>query len=148
MLKGLPEAVIAQVLRERITYVPGGRELVATMKAHGGHAALVSGGFTGFHRTGRAARSALTRTAPTRCSTECGKLTGEVARPILGREAKVAALNEIAGAARHRRGADAMAVGDGANDLGMLGAGGHGRGAARQARRSPPNATSGSTTAI
>jgi phosphoserine phosphatase len=48
LLAGLPESVIARVLAERITYTPGGRELVATMKANGGYAALVSGGFTAF----------------------------------------------------------------------------------------------------
>ena len=48
LLKGLPEAVIAQVLRDRITLMPGGRVLLATMKANGAHAALVSGGFTAF----------------------------------------------------------------------------------------------------
>ncbi len=63
-----------------------------------------------------------------------GKLTGTVAEPILGREAKVAALHEITA----RLGlslADVIAVGDGANDLGMLGLAGSGRGAARQAQR-------------
>ena len=48
LLKGLPEAVIGQVLRDRITLMPGGPALVATMRANGGYAALVSGGFTAF----------------------------------------------------------------------------------------------------
>lgn len=48
LLAGLDAAVIDRVLAERITLMPGGRELLATMKANGGHAALVSGGFTAF----------------------------------------------------------------------------------------------------
>lgn len=124
LLRGLPEAVIGQVLAERISFTPGGRELVATMKANGGHAALVSGGFTAF--TGAVAEAlGFDEHRANRLLASCGKLTGEVARPILGREAKVAALREIA--ARLGIGTDAaMAVGDGANDLGMLGLAGAG----------------------
>jgi len=124
LLRGLPEAVVGQVLRERITFTPGGRELVATMKANGGHAALVSGGFTAF--TGAVAEAlGFDEHRANRLLASCGKLTGEVARPILGREAKVAALREIAG--RLGIGTEAaMAVGDGANDLGMLGLAGAG----------------------
>ena len=124
LLRGLPEAVIGQVLAERITYTPGGRDLVATMKANGGHAALVSGGFTAF--TGAVAEAlGFDEHRANRLLASCGKLTGEVARPILGREAKVAALREIAG--RLGIGTEAaMAVGDGANDLGMLGLAGAG----------------------
>ena len=48
LLGGLPESVIDKVLAERITMMPGGATLIATMKARGGYAALVSGGFTGF----------------------------------------------------------------------------------------------------
>ncbi|MCR9150982.1 MAG: phosphoserine phosphatase SerB [Rhodobacteraceae bacterium] len=124
LLRGLPEAVVGQVLRERITFTPGGRELVATMKANGGHAALVSGGFTAF--TGAVAEAlGFDEHRANRLLASCGKLTGEVARPILGREAKVAALREITG--RLGIGTEAaMAVGDGANDLGMLGLAGAG----------------------
>ncbi len=48
LLKGLPESVIDDVLDKRITLMPGGPVLLATMKAHGAYAALVSGGFTAF----------------------------------------------------------------------------------------------------
>ncbi len=124
LLRDLPEAVVAQVLRERITYVPGGRELVATMKASGGHAVLVSGGFTGFAEP-VARHLGFDEVRANRLLTSCGKLTGEVARPILGREAKVSALTEIA--ARLGIGTEqVLAVGDGANDLGMLGVAGAG----------------------
>jgi len=124
LLAGLPETVTGRVLAERITYTPGGRALIATMKANGGHAALVSGGFTAF----TAAVSAHLGFDENRANTllvEGGMLTGRVAEPILGREAKMAALREIS--ARLGLGHDeVMAVGDGANDLGMLGMAGAG----------------------
>ena len=124
LLKGLPEAVIDRVIAERITLAPGGAVLVATMRAAGGHAALVSGGFTAF--TARV--GALLGFDEEQANTlivEDGHLTGEVGRPILGREAKIAALE----ATTARLGItedDVIAVGDGANDLGMLGRAGMG----------------------
>ena len=118
LLAGLPESVIARVLAERITYTPGGRELIATMKANGGHAALVSGGFTAF-TAAVSAHLGFDENRANRLLVENGVLTGQVALPILGREAKVAALEEIS--ARLGIGHDrVLAVGDGANDLGML----------------------------
>jgi phosphoserine phosphatase len=124
LLKGLEEAVIARVIRDRITLMPGGQALVATMRGNGGYAALVSGGFTVF--TG--AIAGVLGFDENRANTllvEGGRLTGAVAEPILGRAAKVQALEEISA----RLGispADAVAVGDGANDLGMLGLAGMG----------------------
>jgi phosphoserine phosphatase len=124
LLRGLDESVIARVLAERITAMPGGRELVQTMKAQGAHAALVSGGFSAF--TSRlAAQLGFDENRANTLIIADGKLTGEVARPILGREAKVQALADIS----MRLGltaADVLAVGDGANDLGMLGRAGTG----------------------
>ena len=118
LLKGLPEAVIDKVLAERITFTPGGRELLATMKANGGYAALVSGGFTAF-TTAVARELGFDEHRANTLLAENGLLTGDVARPILGREAKIAALEEIT-ARLGLSHADVMAVGDGANDLGML----------------------------
>ena len=118
LLKGLPVAVISEVIEKRITLTPGGKELVATMRAKGGYAALVSGGFTAF--TSRVAE--MIGFDENRANTlveEDGKLAGIVTDPILGREAKVEALEEIA-AKLGITPADAMAVGDGANDLGMI----------------------------
>ena len=118
LLKGLPETVIGQVLAERITYTPGGRELIATMKANGGHAVLVSGGFTAFSEV-VAAELGFDENRANTLLIENDHLTGDVARPILGREAKISALEEIS--ARLGIGhQDVLAVGDGANDLGML----------------------------
>ncbi|WP_136441909.1 phosphoserine phosphatase SerB [Pacificoceanicola onchidii] len=124
LLKGLPENVIDTVVANRITLMPGGRELLATMKANGGHAALVSGGFTAF--TTRV--SALLGFDENRANTlliEDDTLSGEVGRPILGREAKIDALEQITARIGISE-ADVIAVGDGANDLGMLGRAGLG----------------------
>ena len=124
LLKGLPETVIGQVLRDRITLRAGGRQLVATMRAGGARAALVSGGFTAF--TGPvAAALGFDENRANVLHVAAGALTGTVAEPILGRDAKVRALHEIS-AAMGISPAEAMAVGDGANDLGMLGLAGAG----------------------
>lgn len=124
LLKGLDVTVIDRVLAERITHMPGGRALIATMKARGGYAALVSGGFTAFTEAVAGALGFDEHRANTLLSKD-GKLTGEVADPILGREAKVSALNEIT-ARLGITANDVIAVGDGANDLGMLGLAGAG----------------------
>ncbi|MEB8387637.1 phosphoserine phosphatase SerB [Rhodobacteraceae bacterium KMM 6894] len=124
LLKGLPEAMIDRVLDTRITFMPGGKTLLATMQAQGGHCALVSGGFTAF--TARvAAALGFDEHHANRLIVEGGVLTGAVERPILGREAKVEALEQIT-ARLGLTAAQVMAVGDGANDLGMLGRAGAG----------------------
>ena len=124
LLAGLPETVIADVLSNRITLMPGGRELLATMKANGAYAALVSGGFTAF--TAHVAQTlGFDENRANTLVIADGKLSGTVGLPILGREAKVAALRDISA----RLGLthdEVMAVGDGANDLGMLGLAGAG----------------------
>lgn len=118
LLKGLPESVIQKVIDERITFMPGGKELLATMKRDGAYCALVSGGFTAF--TGYVAEAlGFDENRANTLLVENGELVGKPGLPILGREAKVAALEEITarlGLAHD----DVMAVGDGANDLGML----------------------------
>lgn len=124
LLAGLPESVVGEIIASRITLTPGGGELVRAMRAAGAYTALVSGGFTvftgpigamiGFHED----RSNILETAD-------GRLTGHVREPILGKEAKLAALIEL----RERLGLgkeETMAVGDGANDLAMLGEAGLG----------------------
>ncbi|MBO9413172.1 MULTISPECIES: phosphoserine phosphatase SerB [unclassified Ruegeria] len=124
LLKGLDEAVIDKVLAERITLMPGGKELVGTMRANGGYAALVSGGFTAFTAKVGAELGFDENRANTLLA-EGGKLTGDVGRPILGRQAKVDALEQIT-ARLGLSESDVIAVGDGANDLGMLGRAGTG----------------------
>ena len=118
LLKGVDAGVIGKIIRERITYMPGGATLVATMKAHGGRAALVSGGFRQF--TGEvAARLGFDWHEANELIIADGKLTGSVREPILGKDAKVAALRRFA-AGVEASPMDVVAVGDGANDIPML----------------------------
>lgn len=124
MLKGLNLAALEACHEERVRLNPGARELVATMKAHGARCVLVSGGFRYF--TSRVA--AMAGFDADRANTlidDGAVLTGEVGMPILGREAKLAALIEettaLGGTAD-----DALAMGDGANDLDMIKAAGLG----------------------
>lgn len=118
LLKGLKTTVIDTVLQEKITLMPGAETLVSTMKNAGAYTALVSGGFTAF--TEQIARIlGFDENRANVLLSRNGKLTGHVAAPIVGRQAKVVALNEIC----LRLGLTSdqvMAVGDGANDLGML----------------------------
>ncbi|MGJ8570697.1 MAG: phosphoserine phosphatase SerB [Hoeflea sp.] len=124
LLKGLPVGVLAQVIENRITLTQGGRELVATMRANGHYTALVSGGFTSFTSV-VAAMIGFDENRANILESENGVLSGVVREPILGKQAKVDALNDIA-ARLNLDAADAIAVGDGANDLGMLGIAGSG----------------------
>ncbi len=118
MLKGLPLATLERVWTERIHLTGGAKELLATMKAFGARALLVSGGFTFF--TARVAQAAGFDEARANRLIDDGKaLTGEVGLPILGKEAKLAALEDET----QRLGLlfeETMAVGDGANDLKMI----------------------------
>ena len=118
LLKGLDAGVIDRVYDERISFMPGGRELIATMTADGAYCALVSGGFTAFTEKVAGALGFHEHRANTLAVAQ-GRLTGVAVDPILGREAKVAALVEIADRLGIAHDA-VIAVGDGANDLGML----------------------------
>nr|WP_321442217.1 phosphoserine phosphatase SerB [uncultured Hyphomonas sp.] len=124
MLKGLGLDALEQAYSERITLNPGAKTLVETMKADGAETVLVSGGFTYF--TSRVAAAAGFHTHRGNTLIDDGKaLTGEVGRPILGREAKLSALDEFAAGKGISRG-DVIAMGDGANDLAMIKASGLG----------------------
>jgi phosphoserine phosphatase len=125
LLKGLDRATILDVIANRITLTPGGRVLVQTMRANGAHTVLVSGGFSvftsviaekiGFHE--HQANELLFDAA--------NRLSGLVAAPLLGKDAKLAALEHL----RDKHGLsveEVLAVGDGANDLAMLEAAGLG----------------------
>jgi phosphoserine phosphatase len=125
LLKGLPARVIDDVLAQRIVLTPGGRTLVSTMQANGAYTCLVSGGFTAFADK-IAQRIGFDEASANQLLIDAnGKLLGEVAEPILGREAKLATL--LALRARLKLGAeDTLAIGDGANDLDMIRAAGLG----------------------
>ena len=124
LIAGLKEAQLAAVYDTRITEMPGARVLVGTMKKHGAFTALVSGGFTFF--TSRVANSVgFDVNRANTLEIIDGVMTGNVIGPILGKEAKLANLATFAA----KRGidlAETLAVGDGANDLAMIGAAGLG----------------------
>jgi phosphoserine phosphatase len=136
LLKGLPASVIDTVIAERIRLTPGGRALVATMRANGAYTCIVSGGFTAFTSVIGAMIGFDENHANTLLVDVNGKLTGTVAEPILGRDAKLHTLNAL----RERFGLgkdDTLAVGDGANDIPMVEAAGlgvayHGKPAIKQ----------------
>jgi phosphoserine phosphatase len=118
LLKGLPVGVVDEVLAKRITLTPGGREVVATMRAHGAYTCLISGGFTLF-TSAVAEKVGFQENRGNELLVEDGKLSGKVAEPILGRAAKLATLNELR-ESFDLDDLDTLVVGDGANDLGMI----------------------------
>jgi len=125
LLAGLPASVIDEVIANRITLTPGAKVLIATMRASGAYTCLVSGGFTAFTDKIAAAIGFDETSANRLLIDPAGKLTGTVAEPILGRQAKLATLLALRG----RLGLapdETLAVGDGANDLDMITAAGLG----------------------
>ncbi len=117
-LKGLPSGVIGDVIANRISFMSGGRELIATMRQNSVYCALISGGFTHFTAFVGAELGFHEHQANELIISD-NLLTGEVADPILGRDAKVAALQRISATFGFSMD-EAMAVGDGANDIPML----------------------------
>lgn len=118
LLKGLEVEALQRVYDNRITFMPGARELVATMKRHGAFCMLVSGGFTYFTGKVRDALGFHTDSANI-LEVQDGRLVGKVVEPILDKEAKLLALKEAA-FSHDIRLAQTLALGDGANDLPML----------------------------
>lgn len=124
LLKGLSLSTIDDIIEKRLTLMPGGRALVATMRRNGAYCALVSGGFTVF-TSAIAGMIGFDEHRANRLVIADEKLVGSVEEPIVGREAKYATLIEL----RERFGLtveETLAVGDGANDLAMLGEAGLG----------------------
>ncbi|HEY7661709.1 MAG TPA: phosphoserine phosphatase SerB [Xanthobacteraceae bacterium] len=125
LLKGLPVSVVEQVIAERIRLTPGARTLLATLRRNGVYTCLVTGGFTLFTARIAAMLGFDENRANTLIVDHAGRLTGEVAEPIFGREGKLATLIEL------RRRLDLMpertlVAGDGANDIAMIQAAGLG----------------------
>ncbi len=124
LLAELDADVLLDIYQTRISLMPGAAVLVATMKQNGAYCALVSGGFS-FFTERIAARLGFDDHQANRLEIADRKLTGRVIAPILGREAKLAALLRYC-ANLGIEPDQAIAVGDGANDLGMLAAAGLG----------------------
>jgi len=118
LLRGLSVDVVDKVIKERIRLTPGGRELVATMRAHGAYTCLISGGFTLFTQA-IAEKIGFQENRGNTLILRDGQLTGEVKEPILGRDAKLATLIELR-ESFDLDNIDTLVVGDGANDLGMV----------------------------
>lgn len=124
LLAGLNIGVVDEIVRDKLTLTPGGTTLVRTMRANGAYTCLVSGGFTLFTQRIAAIVGFNENRANTLIVAD-ETLTGKVDEPILGREAKLATLHEL----RQAHGLapeTTLAVGDGANDLAMLGEAGLG----------------------
>ena len=118
LLKGLPLSALARVYDERVRLNPGAKALLATMRAHGAKTLLVSGGFTFFTKQVASAVGFDSQQANTLLD-DGATLLGTVGEPILGREAKLEALERATRSAGLDF-ADTLAVGDGANDLAMI----------------------------
>jgi phosphoserine phosphatase len=124
LLKGLNAGVLDDLYTNRVTLMPGAETLIATMQANGAYCALVSGGFR-FFTEKIAARLSFDFEQANRLDIVDGRIAGTVAEPILGRVAKLAALERLA-LERGLKPADTLAAGDGANDLAMITAAGLG----------------------
>ena len=123
LLAGLDQSVLDESA-QRIRYMPGAAALIATMQANGAQTAIVSGGFRWY--TALVARKlGVGQEFGNHLEIRHGKLTGKVVPPILGREAKLETLVRLATEAGLPLAAT-LAVGDGANDLDMIGAAGLG----------------------
>ncbi len=125
LLKGIDRAMVSAVIANRITLTKGGRSLVQTMRKNGAYTALISGGFSIFTAAIASKLGFDEHKANELLFDECSKISGFVAEPVLGRQAKLAALLNL----REKLGLCAdqtLAVGDGANDLAMIEAAGLG----------------------
>ncbi|MCI0598529.1 MAG: phosphoserine phosphatase SerB [Beijerinckiaceae bacterium] len=125
LLKGLGRATIGDVIAHRITLTQGALALVQTMRKNGAHTVLVSGGFSVFTSAIAARLGFDEHQANELLFSDDGRVSGLVAEPVLGKDAKLSALERL----RKKLGIpdnETLAVGDGANDLAMLEAAGLG----------------------
>jgi phosphoserine phosphatase len=124
LLEGLEESALEAVYEERLRLSPGAETLLQAARESGWKTLLVSGGFTFFtHRL--QARLGLDHAVANTLETHGGRLTGRVLGDIVDAERKATELRALAarlGVAASR----AIAIGDGANDLKMMGAAGMG----------------------
>lgn len=118
LLEGLPETAIMEVIAKRLTFTPGGRTLVKTMKANGAFTALLSGGFTHF-TTHVSKICGFDEHHANVLDIKDGKLTGKAIEPIMDKNQKKRSLAQLT-MMNGMSFAETMAVGDGANDLPML----------------------------
>ena len=118
LLKGLPVSALEDVWCDKVRLIGGAKEFVATMKAHGAKTLLVSGGFN-FYTARVAAMVGFEAHQSNTLNIEGEVLAGTVGEPILGREAKLEAL-ERGLAEFGLEASDVLAIGDGANDLAMI----------------------------
>lgn len=124
LLEGLEKSSLQYVYDNKITLMPGAKELVSTMRHDGAYCALVSGGFTFFTQK-IAQRIGFHEDHANILDIEQDKLTGKVIEPILDKDSKLQSLYAIARKLKIDI-SDTIAVGDGANDLPMLKAAGLG----------------------
>ena len=124
LLKGASTDILEKTWQTRISFTPGAKELVETMRANGAYCVLVSGGFTEF--TERVASAlGFHETHANSLVIQNHVLTGEVGLPILGKDTKLDVLTKLI-SRLNLQFSDSLAVGDGANDLAMLAAAGTG----------------------
>ncbi|MFD6092673.1 phosphoserine phosphatase SerB [Oerskovia sp. NPDC060338] len=122
-LAGVPVSAFEDVL-ERVTLTPGARELITELQGRGWTVALVSGGFEEIVAP-LAERLGITHFRANRLEVVDGRLTGRTTGPVIDRATKELTLRELA-AAQGVDMAHTVAIGDGANDLDMIGAAGIG----------------------
>ena len=124
LLKGLDSSALESVYQERLTLNAGAERLMASLKAMGIKTALVSGGF-GYFTDRLKDRLNLDFTLSNVLEEKGGQLTGNVTGTIVNGEVKARFLSELA----EQLGvslSQTIAVGDGANDLLMMGQSGLG----------------------
>ena len=118
LLRGLPEAALAQVYEQRLKLTAGADELIAACKRHGVKLLLVSGGFTFFTERLKA-RLEIDHTISNRLEVANGRLTGELLGDVVDADAKAAKFAAVMKELRAAR-EETVAIGDGANDLKMM----------------------------